>query len=202
MARPPKARPPYHHGDLRAELVRSACESLREGDMPTLRELSARVGVSHAAAYRHFPNKVALLAEVARVGFLRFAERLASASAPCTTTETRLVALGRTYLAFAFDDPGMFRLMWSHDLKPFDAHPGLDEAARRSLDVLLGTFDGLGEDAERQRAALVAWSTIHGYTTLALERQLEGPFALVSASEGMGLVARGILDGVISRARR
>ena len=81
--------------------------------MPTLRQLSARVGVSHAAAYRHFPNKVALLAEVARVGFLRFAERLASASAPCTTTETRLVALGRAYLTFAFDDPGMFRLMWT-----------------------------------------------------------------------------------------
>jgi hypothetical protein len=133
---------------------------------------------------------------------LRFAERLASASAPCTTPETRLVALGRAYLAFAFDDPGMFRLMWSHDLKPFDAHPGLDAAARRSLEVLLGTFDGLGGEEERQRAALVAWSTIHGYTTLALERQLEGPFALTSAADGMPIVARGILEGVLPRKRR
>ncbi|MBK8217415.1 MAG: TetR/AcrR family transcriptional regulator [Myxococcales bacterium] len=202
MARPPKARPPYHHGDLRAELVRRACESLREGDMPTLRELSARVGVSHAAAYRHFPNKVALLAEVARLGFESFAERLAAATTTATGAEERLVAMGRAYLAFAFDEPGMFRLMWSHDLKPFDAHPGLDEAARRSLDVLLGTFDGLGGAAERQRAALVAWSTIHGYTALALERQLEGPFDLTSAADGMPIVARGILEGVLPRKPR
>lgn len=182
--------------------MRRAREALRDGVVPTLRELSAQAGVSHAAAYRHFPNKVALMAEVAREGFVRFSEELSSACASATTTEARLVDMGRAYLAFAFDDPGMFRLMWSHDLKPFDAHPGLDDAARRSLDVLLGTFDGLSGEDERQRAALVAWSAIHGYTTLALERQLEGPFDLVSASEGMDLVARGILDGVISRARR
>lgn len=201
MARLPKARPPYHHGDLRTELVRRARAALREGVVPTLRELSAEAGVSHAAAYRHFPNKVALLAEVAREGFVRFSEELSLACASATTTEARLVALGRAYLAFAFDDPGMFRLMWSHDLKPFDAHPGLDEAARRSLDVLLATFDGRSDEGERQRAALVAWSTIHGYTTLALERQLEGPFDLVSATEGMDLVARGILEGVAPRPR-
>src|SRR6185295_5162847 len=55
---------PYHHGDLEAALVRAAGKLLdKEGiEALSLREVARRAGVSHAAPYRHFPERDALLA--------------------------------------------------------------------------------------------------------------------------------------------
>ncbi len=62
----------YHHKDLKASLVAAAREHLEESGVESLslREVSRRLGVSHAASYRHFKDKAALLAEVAIVGFV------------------------------------------------------------------------------------------------------------------------------------
>ena len=61
----------YHHGDLRAALVASACQLLEEKGVTalSLREVARRSGVSQAAPYRHFPDKASLLAAVAAEGF-------------------------------------------------------------------------------------------------------------------------------------
>lgn len=63
----------YHHGDLRVALLRASLDLMREqGDHRlTLREVARRVGVSHAAPFRHFRDKNALLAAIAEEGFLR-----------------------------------------------------------------------------------------------------------------------------------
>ena len=52
----------YHHGDLARSLVAAAVTLIGEKgpDSLTLREVSAAVGVSHGAAYRHFADKQAL----------------------------------------------------------------------------------------------------------------------------------------------
>ena len=57
----------YHHGDLRATLLASAEEMLREKGVAalSLRELARAAGVSHAAPSRHFKDKQALLDEMA-----------------------------------------------------------------------------------------------------------------------------------------
>ena len=46
----------YHHGNLKEGLVQTALEMLgKEGlEAITLRELSARLGTSRSAIYRHF----------------------------------------------------------------------------------------------------------------------------------------------------
>src|SRR5262245_65940652 len=61
----------YHHGDLRQAVLQEAGEVLeKEGlDALSLRELARRAGVSHAAPYRHFPDRDALLAALAAEGF-------------------------------------------------------------------------------------------------------------------------------------
>jgi len=66
-----KKRGRYHHGDLRRALLDAALELLaREGASAlTLREVARRAGVTHAAPYRHFTDKQALLAAVAEEGF-------------------------------------------------------------------------------------------------------------------------------------
>ncbi|HEV2796023.1 MAG TPA: helix-turn-helix domain-containing protein, partial [Nocardioides sp.] len=61
------ATTPYHHGNLRDALVAAAVEAVREGgpEALSLRELARRVGGSHAAAYRHFADRDALVDVVA-----------------------------------------------------------------------------------------------------------------------------------------
>src|SRR5215470_4643684 len=62
----------YHHGDLRRALVDAALaivERAGPGAL-SLRELARRAGVSHAAPYRHFESREALLAALATEGFL------------------------------------------------------------------------------------------------------------------------------------
>ena len=68
---PMKANSTYHHGDLRAALLKvAAAEIERVGyESLSLRELAEKLGVSRAAPYRHFADRRALLAAVAAEGF-------------------------------------------------------------------------------------------------------------------------------------
>ena len=58
-------RKPYHHGSLRSALIEASIALAREGgpDRVILREAARAAGVSHSAAYRHFADRDALLAD-------------------------------------------------------------------------------------------------------------------------------------------
>lgn len=62
---------PYHHGDLKRALIDTAMAMLHEDKnwQFTLREVARRAQVSHAAPYKHFADKAALLKEVSLIGF-------------------------------------------------------------------------------------------------------------------------------------
>ena len=64
----PTGRKPYHHGALHSALIEASIALAREGgpDRVILREAARAAGVSHSAAYRHFADRDALLAEVSR----------------------------------------------------------------------------------------------------------------------------------------
>ena len=75
------ARDTYHHGDLRRSLIEAA-EILLEARGAaglSLRAVAKRAGVSHAAPYRHFHDKAALLDAIAQTGFERLSERVREA---------------------------------------------------------------------------------------------------------------------------
>ena len=61
----------YHHGNLRRVLIDTAVEIISEQGARglSLRKVAKRAGVSHAAPYRHFKDKNAILAAVAKEGF-------------------------------------------------------------------------------------------------------------------------------------
>src|SRR5215207_7099976 len=72
---------PYHHGNLRAELLEAAERTLDErgtGSL-SLRGLARELGVSHGAPRRHFADKQALLDALAEDGFERLGRELARA---------------------------------------------------------------------------------------------------------------------------
>src|SRR5215467_9614279 len=110
----PLEKRPYHHGDLRQALVRSALEILSEGGVGrlSLRAAARRARVSAMAPYRHFADKEALLAAVAEYGFRELATRLTAATATAADPRAGLAALGVAYVLFACDQPNLFKLMF------------------------------------------------------------------------------------------
>lgn len=172
---------PYHHGDLRRALLDTAMDMLGEGGgwQFTLRELARRAGVSHTASYKHFPDKAALLAELALLGFeqLRTAQLAARPSPPATMREEYL-AMSRAYLQFGVANPNLYRLMFSAEAR-VSLNARLQNRGAASLDVLndlilRGQRAGwLRKRAVREQAA-ACWSQLHGLTLLTIDNLL-GP---------------------------
>jgi AcrR family transcriptional regulator len=72
-AKSPPRRDTFRHGNLPEALVDAALARLEaEGvESISLRELARDTGVNHRAVYRHFPDKLSLLAAVAQTGWAR-----------------------------------------------------------------------------------------------------------------------------------
>src|SRR3954451_23122276 len=111
-----QATRPYHHGNLRAELLERAVEVVSERgvDALSLRELARDVGVSHAAPRRHFADRQALLDAVAQSGFDRLgAELRAAADGAGEDFTARLQATALAYVRFATEDAALLELMFA-----------------------------------------------------------------------------------------
>src|SRR3982074_2717627 len=75
-----RAERAYHHGNLREALIQAARELIKEKGPAgfTFADAARSAGVSAAAPYRHFRDREALLADVAREGFGRFEAMLST----------------------------------------------------------------------------------------------------------------------------
>jgi len=165
-----RAKRPYHHGDLHQALVQAAGAVLDERGPRglTLREAARRAGVSHAAPYRHFADRSALLAAVALEGFGRLGGEL-RAAAPAGGR-----AVAQAYVRFALAEPQRFRLMFSGASGVNDGAP-LRKAMRDTADAFADAFAGLAEPRETQRAAWAAWALVHGLSQLMLDGHIGPP---------------------------
>ena len=171
----------YHHGDLRAALLRAAAELLAErGEAAiSLREVARRAEVSHNAPYRHFADREALLAALATQGFAELLTRMQEA-ASALLGQPRLAALGRCYVGYALEQRGLFRLMFASDLER-SRYPQLQEAATQLHGQLEHAVKALDVD-DVAVASLAAWSLVHGLAQLLLDGQVaqgESPEGLI-----------------------
>jgi len=171
----------YHHGDLRRALLAETARTIRkEGvDGVTLRAVGKRLGVSRTALYRHFADKPALLAAVAREGFQAFTRELSQAWAAAGGGRNGLRAMGTAYITFAIANPSHYRVMFGafKDLCERDAELAAD--AQASFQVLLDAVvmlqkDGLLRADPPQTLAHYIWAVVHGVAMLAIDGQL-GP---------------------------
>lgn len=167
---------PYHHGDLRRTVIETALNMLQEekGWQFTLREVARRAGVSHAAPYKHFPDKAALLVELAMIGFDRLRASLSAAKseAPLTLRD-EFASIARAYVAFGTDNPALYRLMFSaEEGKAVGMH--LNERALAVFDVALEILRrGQAAGSIRKRPiegqGAACWGLVHGMTLLAID---------------------------------
>ena len=175
----------YHHGNLRRALLEAAMQRLEaEGSEALgLRELARMVGVSPAAPYRHFDSRIALLEALAITGYQRFSKAMLSAETSSPPGDV-VARMGQTYVRFALDNPNLFRLMFSPELKR-DARPGLRMAADAAFDTLRAVTAALPE-GDKQTGALRAWAQLHGLAVLLLDGQI----ALREGEDRDSLIAR------------
>jgi AcrR family transcriptional regulator len=156
---------------LRARLVDVGVELVaREGVQAlTLREIARRAGVSHGAPRRYFPTHLELLSAIARRGFGELAERATAAAAANndgpTTPREQLTALGRVYLEFARGNPGMYELMFRHDLLD-SGHLGLRDTSLPLFGRLVDLVDQVRPDADARLVAGALWANLHGIAQL------------------------------------
>ena len=169
----------YHHGDLPAALRQAAGKILeKEGlEALTLRTLARRTGVSHAAPYRHFRHREALLAALAADGFAMLGRALREAAAA-----GGLRAMGEAYVRFALRHPQRFRLMFGGQLK-IARHAALREVALKTFEALSGALAAQVGDAPGARdASIAAWALVHGLAQLLLGGRI-APVARQGRSE-------------------
>jgi AcrR family transcriptional regulator len=164
----------YHHGNLREALIGAALDLISQKGPAgfTFAEAARQAGVSPAAPYRHFRDRDALMADVARQGFERFAQRLAAAwddGRPSPTAA--LERLGRAYLGFARDEPAYFSAMFESGV-PVARHRDLSEASDRAFTVLRQACEAVvatlpsGKRPPALMLALHIWALAHGIASL------------------------------------
>ncbi|MCP1547099.1 MULTISPECIES: TetR/AcrR family transcriptional regulator [Methylorubrum] len=163
----------YHHGDLREALVAAGLSILEEGgDLASLglRETARRAGVSAMAPYRHFPDKDALLAAVAIVGFERLRAALEEADRGGEGAgREALYAQGAAYVAFASAQPGLFRLMFGGMRSGGSRPQALCEASAAAYAVLAERVAALVPGANAADEALRSWALVHGIASLVID---------------------------------
>ncbi len=169
-----RGRRGYHHGNLREALVEAALALIAEKGPAgfTFAEAARAAGVSAAAPYRHFRDRDALIADVAKLGFETFADILAKVwNEGQPTTETAFKNLGRAYLMFAREEPAFFAAMFESGLSHAD-YPELREASDRAFNVLRDACEAMVETLPADRRppammmALHIWSLSHGIASL------------------------------------
>jgi AcrR family transcriptional regulator len=200
-----RKRTPFHHGDLRRALLDTVVEIMgREGPAAiTLREVAGRIGVTHAAPYRHFTSKEALLAGVAEEGFRLMRDQMLEAMARRGPDPLdRWEELGVSYVLFALKQPCHFRLMYSSELADRARHPALRDAAQASYRLLLDVVVESQKarrvrEGDPQKLALTAWAMMHGLEVLLIERQLAGaPLALAQAEAAARFASETLRGGL------
>ncbi|MFD1883211.1 TetR/AcrR family transcriptional regulator [Paracoccus pacificus] len=167
-------RQSYHHGRLRQALVDATARLIEEmGPRAfTLAEAARQVGVSPAAPYRHFRGRDDLVDEVARQGYLEFADRLEKAfDGGRPSPLSAFLRMGRAYLDFARERPGFYIAMFESGIS-VAGNPELSLAADRAESMLLKAAEQLFlrvPPDRRPPARMVAnhiWAMSHGVVEL------------------------------------
>jgi AcrR family transcriptional regulator len=171
---PPSGRRGYHHGNLREALIKATLDLIAERGLSgfTFAEAARAAGVSSAAPYRHFRDRQALIADVARQGFERLAlelERAWNGGRP--TLLSAFENLAQAHLAFARREPAYFSAMFEAGLA-LDSDPQLFEASERAFGMLRSAAEAVcatlprGSRPPVLMVSLHVWALSHGIASL------------------------------------
>lgn len=148
-----------------------------EGWHFNLREVARRAGVSHAAPYKHFPDKAALLAELAVHGYHQLQEDLIAAlTLERQSSRSEAIAAARAYLDFGRWNPLLYELMFSSEIDN-GGQAAIHKASFATFAVIVdiltrGQQAGEFKAAPVEGQAATLWGLLHGLTVLERGRHL------------------------------
>jgi AcrR family transcriptional regulator len=202
----------YHHGDLSNALADAATEMARRGgpEAVVLREAARQVGVSAAAAYRHYAGHRELLHAVKERALAALADAMQDGldggeplADPAADAMRRFGNLGRAYVDFALANPGLFHTAFCRSDAPSGDVTARITASRPyqilsvSLDQLVAT--GLLDPDRRGVAPIAFWASVHGLATLLID----GPLMGLTAAQKAAVIQRTLdilIDGISGTA--
>jgi len=164
------------HADPRQAILEATLDMLEGTDITqiTMGSVAREAGINHAAPYKHFPDKSALLAELSLLGFDRLTQAIQGAhTATFGGLSEELTSMCRSYLAFAEYHPSLYRLMFSNEA-PHGPRTHQDPRSRAPLHVVVdllerGQAAGHIRPGDPRGLATACWAHLHGLTLLALE---------------------------------
>ena len=140
-------------------------------DAISMREVARKAGVSHQAPYHHFTDRSGIFAAICEEGFRQLSEVLL---APRPSIDSNMC---ESYVHFALQNPGHFRVMMRNDLCQLADHPSARIEADRAFEILVDEVKSLlGEGADNEvvkTQTAYMWSVGHGLATLLLDGPLE-----------------------------
>ncbi len=172
---------PYHHGNLREELLRTAEAALeaRGVQQLSLRELSRELGVSHASPQRHFATKQDLLDTLAIMGFERLGAVIArAAETRSQDISARLTKVALAQVGFAHKHPALLALMFEAKRQPV-MPPGLLTALYAAFShtpriLKEGQEAGKIVAGDPHRLALIIGAVVHGLVAMSTDGIIKG----------------------------
>lgn len=205
----PSSRSTSRHLDQRRALLDAGVAVAREGGpgAVALRPVTRRAGVVPNAAYRHFNGHAALFEAVRAEALALLAETMQREMAlvheadPAARARGLFFAVGRSYMAFAQTETGLFRTAFAFgtydvdriDVMPTSAHVGLDPLFTSGAAIVTTTMwpqlqppdpfgllqfamdalrdAGVLTPAQRVGAEFLAWSSMQGMAM----QLIEGP---------------------------
>lgn len=181
-----KKKSSYHHKNLREALLDRADELIveRHGAEFSLRELAKELGVTHAAVYRHFSDKNALIDAVCARGYEVFASYQAEALRKSEDDPmARLIALGVGYFNFVREHQGFWSVMFTWREAEDRSLSGRDEFEKLTFERVVEAVadcQNAGLILATDPAPLVRFLMLapQGYASMALNsdpRAFEGP---------------------------
>ncbi len=167
---------PYHHGDLKAQLIREGLKLLNaEGHQGfSLRKVAQACGVSQTAPYRHFKNKDDLIAAITQQALVAFRDQLAGAIQQHPGDPgAQLKAMGAAYVRFFAANPEYLRLLFLSD-NTLNMQFINEEAKKQQVDnfqfletVTTAYTNAHPESSLSQNELLIySWGLVHGIATL------------------------------------
>lgn len=196
-------RQPFHHGNLRAELLERAEAVLRErgAEQLSLRELARDAGVSHGAPRSHFIDRGALLDALAERGFDRLAAAI-EAAVHALPVESEagpalLRAAGGAYLDFATENPALLGLMVAGKTAGLsgavhDAGARLFATMTTIVTIVLGPR--VHDAADIERLTLLLSATVQGISSLVAAERIPATQGYILLDDAVRVFVAGALS--------
>lgn len=193
----PKSR--YHHGDLRTQLLNAVWQLVEEkgAENFSIAEAARTAGVSTAAPYRHFEDKPAILKAVVLDALAKKGHEMERVMQPYPVGSIdRINAIGKCYIDFARDHPGIFRLMFGFS----EAHDGDEELQACGRGVFGIVIEAVANFLEvpvdnpiaAQRAYML-WTFVHGHSWLIIDGKTKAQDLEVDEDAMLAAISEGLV---------